>query len=188
MTGSAKSPDPRFGSALGSEYNLRGFRPEDMMYLVDIDAKCGDIPWSYEQWMQKVHNHTGSVVTFYGTPVGFAMFQRMGEYVELVKIAVKSQYRRQHLGVLLMSGCFRFAQDMGCHTIFTVMPETYLPRPGEPGEPAVKFFPACGFAAAKGMLRDYYHFDGRSIDGVKFVQTIARTTPERGDLTNDIST
>jgi len=177
MTGSAKSPAQKFGS----EYNLRGFKPEDMMYLIDIDAKCSDIPWTYEQWMQKVHNHTGSVVTFYGTPVGFAMFLRMGEYVELVKIAIKPQYRRQHLGMLLMSGCFRFAQDMGCHTIFTVMPETYLPRPGEPAQPALSFLPACGFKAAKGMVRDCFNIDGQSIDGVKFTQTIERTGPERGD-------
>ena len=91
----------------------------------------------------------------------------MGEYVELVKMAVKPQYRRRRLGILLMSGCFRFAQDMGCHTIFVVVPETYLPD-----EPAIKFFPACGFTAAKGMVRDCFNFDGRSIDGMKFIQQI----------------
>lgn len=46
------------------------------MYLLDIDVKCADQPWSRERWAQEVHNHTGSVVTYYGTPVGFALFKQ----------------------------------------------------------------------------------------------------------------
>jgi hypothetical protein len=80
--------------------------------------------------------------------------------VDLKKIAVKPQYHWQHLGVLLFSDCFPFAQVMGCQTISTVMPETYLLREGEPPEPAVKVFPACGFVADKQMLGDCHQLTG----------------------------
>ena len=156
-------------------YFLRGFRPEDMMYLLDIDAKCNDQSWSYEQWVREVHNHTGTVVTFYGTPVGFALFKRYfikdGCSVELVKLAVKEQYRRQKLGLLLMSGCVKFAQDMGCKKVFCVLPESHL----YPPDPGILFLQTCGFTAVTPMLRGYFQFDGVEQDGVKLVHDFPET-------------
>lgn len=170
MFGSAKLPV----RSSGDGYHLRGFQPADMMYLIDIDAKCSEFPWTYDQWLKNCQSHTGSVVTFYGTPVGFALFHRLGEYVELVKLAVKPHYRRQKLGMMLMSGCFKFGQDMGCHTVFCVLPETMLAKSGE-HEPAISFLKKLDFVATKPMLRDCFNFDGRSIDGVKFIQAVERT-------------
>lgn len=176
MLGSAKSPDRNSGSPIPEGYHLRGFRADDVMYLIDIDAKCCEVPWTYDQWVKNCQVHTGSVVTFYGTPVGFALFHRMGDYVELVKLAVKPQYRRQKLGIILMSGCYKFAQDMGCRTVFCVVPETALAESGQ-HEPAVPFLLKVGFAATKPMIRDCFLVDGRPIDGVKFVHTVEWTSP-----------
>jgi GNAT superfamily N-acetyltransferase len=144
-----------------------------MMYLLDIDVKCADQPWTRDRWAQEVHNHTGSVVTYYGTPVGFALFKRYtlkgdgGDNcaVELVKLCVKTQYRRQHLGLLLMSGCHKFATDMGCEIIFTIVPEHHL----YPPDASVQFLDACGLKPVKPFLRDYFDIDGQEQDGVKFV-------------------
>ena len=67
MLGSAKSPVP----SCGDGYNLRGFRPEDMMYLIDIDAKCSDIPWTYDQWDEERKQLSRAPSSpSSGTPVG----------------------------------------------------------------------------------------------------------------------
>ena len=166
----------------GEGFQLRGFQPADMMYLIDIDAKCCEPPWSYERWLANCQVHTGSVITFYGTPVGFALFRPMGQYVELVKLAVKPQYRRQKLGVMLMSGCFLFARDMGCDTVFVVLPETMFAKSGA-HEPAIPFLRRLGFIATKPIIRDCFHFDGRPIDGVKFIQKL-EWTGVPGESTN----
>lgn len=149
------------------------------MYLVDIDAKCSEQPWHYDQWVKGSDTFTGSVVTFFGTPVGFSMFRRLGEYVEIVKFAVKPQYRRQRLGDALMLGCRKFCTDMGCHTVFVVLPETVLRMPPDVHDPAVLFLTSLGFKAVKPMLRDYFNSDGQSITGVKFSRTLDQPHPRR---------
>ena len=163
----------------GDGYNVRGFRADDLMYLIDIDAKCSDYPWCYDQWVKGSDHFTGSVVTYYGTPVGFAMFRRMGEYVELVNFAVKPQYRRQKLGLGLFFGCLQFAKDMGCRTIFVVLPETLFRQPPEPHEPAIPFLMRLGFKAVKPMIRDCFNVDGCSIAGVKFTHRIEQPNPRK---------
>lgn len=179
MTFSTKSPAPKFGDG----YNLRAFRGDDLMYLVDIDAKCSEQPWCYDQWVKGSDTFTGSVVTFFGTPVGFSMFKRIGEYVEIVKFAVKPQYRRQKLGDALMCGCRRFCTDMGCHTVFLVLPETMLRIPPDVHDPAVLFLTEQGFKAVN-MLRDFFNSDGVSVSGVKFALKIDQPNPRRTYETN----
>lgn len=176
MNSSTNALAPNCGSAVPDGYFLRGFRPEDMMYLLDIDAKCNDQPWSNETWTEEIYRHTGSVVTYFGTPVGFALFKRYtvkdGCSVELVKLAVKQPYRRQKLGLLLMSGCMRFAQDMACRQVFCVLPESHL----YPPDAAILFLGACGFKAVVPMLRDYFDFDGVQQDGVKLLRVLPEGT------------
>ncbi len=155
------------------------------MYLVDIDAKCSDQPWCYDQWVKGSDHFTGSVVTFYGTPVGFAMFKRIGEYVEMVKFAVKPQYRRQGLGTYLMKGCHKFATDMGCHTIFVVLPETMFREPPEDHDPAIPFLLSQDFKAVRPLIRDCFNSDGNSIAGVKFGRKIDQPNPRRTHEDND---
>lgn len=135
---------------------------------MDCDIKCFDYPWSSDSWAFAAEEYVLKVATYYGTPIGFAvyLFNEEKGVAQFPKIGVKPTFRRRGVGRMLLRDGIKFATTMGAPLIETVLPESIL-RPNEPnfvGEWMTKM----GWKAT-GIERDFYPMMGQKEDGIRFI-------------------
>ena len=146
---------------------FRAAEERDAHYLIDIDIKCFDYAWMPEDWRQASKTCVGTVATWYGTPIGMAIFAKTeaGD-IEIVKIAVKKPYRNRGVASQLLLNCAIYAREIHIPRMVMLVPEGRL-RPGEPDDIST-WLTKLGFRAQAPLLRDYFTFYGQAEDGVLF--------------------
>jgi GNAT superfamily N-acetyltransferase len=145
---------------------IRAATKNDAHYLFDIDLKCFDFPWTLPEWRVFGQTCLGTVATDKGIPVGMALFKPGEDSLELVKIAVKHECRRQGIGRALIHNCLQYAKDTNLQTVSMVVPETLL-RPGDPDDIS-GWAIAVGFMPETPLLRGHFELYGKQEDGVRF--------------------
>lgn len=146
---------------------LRGSRPEDAHYLIDIDIKCFEFPWSPAQWRRASADCMACVVTWKDTPVGMAVFRKnhLGD-VEIVKLGVKKPFRKLGVSRALILNCAIYAREVASPFLVLIVPERRL-CPGDP-EDLSAWLTRLGFRARTPLYKDYFKFYGEREDGVMF--------------------
>ncbi len=102
----------------------------DAPFLVDIDVKCYDYAWLDEDWgiVWDDKDTSVHVATVYGTPVGFAVTERIEQKDRptnhIYKIAVKEQFRGNNVGRMLLAVVYDEAQKLGMKYLTLAAPAT----------------------------------------------------------------
>jgi GNAT superfamily N-acetyltransferase len=87
--------------------------------------------------------------------------------LEIVKIAVKHEFRRQGIGRTLIHNCLQYAKDTNLPTVSMIVPESLL-RPGDPDDIS-GWALAVGFEPMIPLLRERFEMYGKPEDGVRFI-------------------
>jgi len=167
-------------------FALRGGKSDDANDLLDIDIKCFESAWAPEEWARIGHSpeYAISVATYYGTAVGFGIFRRAKDSVdvEIVKIAVKAQHRRHGIANMLIGAASEYGRAVSVKSVklankppvmFIIVPEsTIYPGPANTSEWLAK----SGFKAVKPFLKKHFTAYGDAEDGVKFTAPFRSTT------------
>lgn len=76
----------------------------DLNYLLDIDLKCFDDVLTYSAWRLILKNKKYGVRigTYLGEPVGFIVWLQTNDSYIVMKLAVKSKFRKLGIGSLLL--------------------------------------------------------------------------------------
>lgn len=152
-------------------FNIRGATPQDANALLDIDIKCFDEPWTAEEWSRIGHSkdYAISVVTFFGTVIGFGVFRMDPDNIratEILKVAVLKPHRRKHASLYLIAAAVSFGESNFSKEIFTIIPE-HLIYPGP--ECISEWLLLVGLKAQKPFLKCHFNSTyGEAENGVKF--------------------
>jgi GNAT superfamily N-acetyltransferase len=150
---------------------IRATTKKDIHYLLDIDLKCFEFPWTIDEWKTLGERCLGTIATVNRTPIGFVLFRSDDDGdMEIVKIAIKPGYRRHGIASRLLDNCVRFARETRTHCLHLVIPER-LVYPDTPDEISgwlchVQFQPTVP------LLRDRFEYYGRLEDGIRFTLTV----------------
>jgi len=125
----------------------------DMDFLVTLDSLIFKSHWNRKQWQDEVSNLSNQVEIVYtkasdGIPVGFLSFGRSGNDVELKKVGVLQEYRRQGIGFYLLEYLIDLAVKSGNYNIFIETPVTNLK--------AIKLYEKLSFHRVS-IRRKYYN-------------------------------
>lgn len=146
-------------------YTVRGFRSADAVDLVDMDLKCCDMPWTSEEWSKRQYSADFgiSLAMFYGTPVGFVVFQ---PGVEILKLAVKEQHRRKGLSRELLEPVLDYARKNKVTSVSLIVPESTVTVSG-PGN-LTAWLTKLRFKPEIPFLKDHFSQFGETEDGIRF--------------------
>jgi hypothetical protein len=146
-------------------YITRPATKNDLIYLLDTDIKCSDVPWSQGAWEEVLETCNVFAAVTQGKIVGVAVFQIMDlNTLCLVKVGVKREHRRRGLSRMLFACGLRMA---GGRDIYALVPEGTL-LPGDPYDLS-QWLLALGLTPQKPLLRDCFILYGEKEDAVRFV-------------------
>jgi ribosomal protein S18 acetylase RimI-like enzyme len=148
--------------------HLRYAEITDLTYLMDIDLKSYPIAWESEIWRSSIHSyHSESCVciTSFGTPIAFAVFQRDGNQLKVLRIAVGVPHRRKQFGSMLMDWLDKYAADRKISRISCLVCEANLT--------GCKFLSKNGYRvpAKGGIMPNAFTDYGESLNGYYFLKT-----------------
>ena len=105
----------------------------DVNYLMDIDIKCFENPWTVEKWRAICSDPQifQLVATYYGSPVGFVIWERTPDVMNILRIGVKPSYRRNGVGEKLLRAVESSAYHLQLFRVTLLVPES-LCCPGMP--------------------------------------------------------
>lgn len=151
-------------------FRTRDARPEDQVYIQDLDLKCFETPWSSDGWAYAGEHYVIKLATFYGTPIGFATYLHNTEQnvIQFPKVGVKRAYRNKGVARQLVSEAVQFCKQVRATRIETLVPETLL-RPGEPQD-ASQWLSLVGWQATD-IVRDFFPCMDQREDAVRFILT-----------------
>lgn len=143
--------------------NVRPATGEDVHYLLDIDVKCFDYPWSAEHWRVVGSTVNIAVATYYGTPIGMVVFagaesEKGVPFVTMVKLAVKESFRNRGIGETLLLTVVEFGRKIESTGVRAVVPES---------SNAIDWLIKMGFKAS-GVDRECFDLYGIKEDGYMF--------------------
>lgn len=152
---------------------IRMGRQSDLNDLVDIDIKSFETAWTPERWeeIERGMEYGINVLAYYGTAVGFVVFNSEDGGMRIQKIAIKPQFRGHDGSVLMIASVMGEAQQKRLDHMFIVIPE-YQIYPDTSNQSVGIWLNKLGFNATKPLLRNYFNAYGQSEDGVKFVGKI----------------
>lgn len=144
-------------------FSLRPVIQHDYPYLLDIDCKCFDHPWTPEVWEDP--HLVVNVATHYGTPVGFCAHvvhtdENGLPYITILKVAVKPAYRRKRIATHFVDNIKQYVPNNAEGRIMAYVPESFC-RPGTP-ECVLPFLKAAGFkgqGVEPAMFNSYGDFE-----------------------------
>ena len=145
----------------------------DANQLLDIDIKCFETAWTVEEWSKVGHSqeYALSVATNFGTPIGFAVFTKNEDSIEVVKLAVKPAYRRKGVSLLLLNAGVDYATSRNIGKLSIIVPESTV-YPGERN--TSDWLASVGFQAEKPFLKNHFTSYGEPEDGVSFTMPTRR--------------
>ena len=146
---------------------VRPGRKEDIQYVLDIDVKCFDDPWSPDKWRKD--ELSVAVGTVHKTPVGVVVFEiintRKQQCVRMDKIAVKPGFRNRGIAKALVQEVRNCCMYNGLLYIETIIPESMC-VPDTPRD-VTGFLSKVGFRGF-GIKRDAFTDMGQPEDGYIF--------------------
>jgi GNAT superfamily N-acetyltransferase len=151
--------------------SLRPALGNDINFLVDIDLKSYDYPWSIDKWQSLAFDPTCVIVLaiINVEPVGFVAWRKKTaiKEAEILRLAVKPAYRKCGVGSLLLSSVEITACESGLQEIVIIVPEVYC-FPGHKNDVS-QWLLARGFRAVAPIFKNYFDLYGSKVDGFKFV-------------------
>ena len=95
----------------------------DLEFLVTLDSMIFSDPWSRKQWQAEVRNSSNEVEIVYtkapqSIPVAFLSYGRSGNDIEVKKVGVLPEFRRQGIAALLLGHLIEQAISSGSYNIF----------------------------------------------------------------------
>lgn len=157
--------------------SIRSIMIKDLNWLMDIDIKSYEYPWSIEQWKKLADGlqYVILVALVKNVPVGFVAYDRTQGEVEILRIAVKPSYRRKGIGTKLL-----YTVEKGAGTlnrIRIVVPEIQC-FPGHEDDVS-QWLLKRGYVAVPPILKNHFQFCGNNIDGFTFIKEQGRCHAKR---------
>lgn len=150
---------------------LRPALGNDVNFLIDIDLKCYDYPWSVDEWRLLALNPACSVTlaTINMEPVGFVAWGKViaKKEAEILRLAVKPAYRNSGVGSLLLGSIEIEANEYGMQKIVLIVPEIHC-FPNHRNDVS-QWLLTRGYKATKPILKNHFDMYGSKVDGFKFV-------------------
>ena len=149
-------------------FRVRDANGEDAHHVIDIDIKCFDDPWPPDYWRVATEDFKINVATFYGTPIGMAVFMLAEsedgkQFIHLAKVAVKPAYRKRGVGSLLMRSIDEFGLHAGAGWAWLTVPESIC----HGARSIAGWMAKVGFKA-QAVHKDCFQSFGQSEDGYLF--------------------
>lgn len=93
---------------------IDGLRKSDPPQLAGLDKRCFVIPWSEKAFEDEVNNKLAHyfIARDGEKIVGYAGFWEVCGEGDITNVAVEEEYRRQHIGSMLIEAMLREAADM----------------------------------------------------------------------------
>ncbi len=113
--------------------SLRGPTASDVNYVLDVDVKCFDDPWTIENWREVFGDQQKFklMATYFGSPIGFAVWERTHDSMNVIRLAVKPTYRRSGTGSQLLKAIEASAYNLQLFKVTFPVTES-LCCPGDP--------------------------------------------------------
>ncbi len=85
--------------------NIRKPESYDLNYILDIDLKCFEDNWSYNEWRETLYDPRFGVLigTYKGLPVGFIVWFSGTRDGLITRLGVKPTYRKRSVGSQLLA-------------------------------------------------------------------------------------
>lgn len=144
-------------------------KPEvtDLNFILDIDLKSTDDPWTIDQWRGACLNKDSYIclATYFNDPVGFIICNTAGR---ILKIAIKPTFRNKGVGTKLIETIKYWAVQKNILGLGIVVPES-LCYTGN----ICKWLNKQGFLA-NGILKDGVKYCGIIEDGFLFLLVLRK--------------
>lgn len=152
---------------------VRLTRPSDINNVTMMDLKCYDYPMPMKDWQERIQGsgEVGQarivVVEVKYVPAGFAMWSIDENQVGLLhRLGVLPQFRRRHIGTVLMAAFLRHCAENHCDKVRAVIPSINC-KPGDPDDVSA-FLKFTGWKASGEVLSNYRVMYGDLVDGYVF--------------------
>ncbi len=148
------------------ELTIRQASESDKFILSDIDLKCFDEPWDQTYWIQWfTTTRAVLIVEVDKKSAGFVAGELNEDGFCIEKIGVKHPYRLLGVSRMLLAGC----QDLITQCpkksgVYLAIPEPWL---YDCYDCVTGWIQATGFKARLPYLKNYFHIDGKDMDGVR---------------------
>ncbi len=134
------------------EYKIVSAEEKHLSQLEELEKQCFSVPWTKEQIKSQLRdkNHEFIVAeSNEGEVLGYVGLIYVLDEGDISNVAVKPQYRREHLGTALISELMKIAENLGIVSISLEVRETNIP--------AQKLYSNFGFEPV-GLRKNYYDF------------------------------
>ena len=128
---------------------IRKAEIEDLDFLEEIERDCSGMPWTRQQFEEELQfplAHTYIAVSD-GEPAGFFSMHVVADDAHLNEFAVKSQFRRQGIGMELAKKMMAICKEYGCAVFSLEVRESALP--------AIALYEKMG-CKKTGVRKDFY--------------------------------
>jgi ribosomal-protein-alanine N-acetyltransferase len=120
--------------------------------IISLDNRIFDYPWTFSQWIDEVKNITNKVVILYLDrellyPFGFMSYSISGDIIELKKIGILPEFRKQKLAYAAMETMLEEARKKNINNVIIEVAIT--------NTPAIKLYEKLGFYKIS-VRRKYY--------------------------------
>lgn len=132
------------------EVAVRGVRPEDLFYIVEIEEKTFGVDafgFNYLFYLYENCRDYFLVAEYKGVLVGYVASCLEGEELHVHSIAVVEQFRGKGIGRRLMEETLRLARERGARRVRLEVKTTNVP--------AILLYEKLGFER-KALLKNYY--------------------------------
>ena len=105
---------------------VRGLEPEDVTAVYEIERDCFGDPWTTDALKQAAHEKGRSVFVAVedGRIVGYGIIQQVLDECEILRIAVKTDFRRNGAGKMLLEEMIKAAFEKGARIYYLEVRES----------------------------------------------------------------
>lgn len=154
--------------------SMRPANVGDINYLMDVDLKSYDYPWTLDEWRKYLEDLTCTTLlaSYKVEPVSVCVWQNKPgiDEAEILKLATKPAYRNQGAGLFLVNAVIMAAADYKLSNISIIVPEIKC-FPGHPDDVS-QWLLNRGFHAIVPILKRHFRMYGARCDGFKFMLEI----------------
>ncbi len=167
--------------------NIRKPEPQDLNYILDIDLKCFEDNWSYNEWRETLYDPRYGVLlgTYKSLPVGFIVWFSGTKEGLITRLAVKPAYQRKGVGSQLLSAVEVILVQQSIKEVHFPITET-LCQPGQPHDVS-RWLTKRGYRASA-LMRGTGLYCGTKEDEIIFQKQLEETSKhatESRKLPND---
>lgn len=153
---------------------VRPAYPTDLNYVMDIDLKSYEYPWTQDDWQTINDDKTYHkfVATLSTRPIGFAIWTKEENEAVIIRLAVKRSHQRQGAGSRLLEALETDALTNSCSIISIIVPEfNCCPKSADD---VSQWLLNRGFKTMLPIIPQYALMYGQFVDGFKFIKEIKK--------------